>query len=174
MIIATIMVYMSMLFGNPNFYDFKFTTLEGQEVKMSDFKGKKILIVNTASKCGFTKQYKDLEELHKTFGDKLVIIGFPANNFGQQEPGSNAQIQEFCEQNYGVDFLMAEKVDVKGDQISPLFKYLTAQENPDFKGDIKWNFEKFLIDENGKLVHRFRSATNPLDPAIVNWVENKK
>jgi glutathione peroxidase len=163
-----------MLFGNPNFYDFKFTTLEGQEVKMSDFKGKKILIVNTASKCGFTKQYKDLEELHKTYGNKLVIIGFPANNFGQQEPGSNAQIQEFCEQNYGVDFLMAEKVDVKGDQISPLFKYLTAQENPDFKGDIKWNFEKFLIDENGKLVHRFRSATNPLDPAIVNWVENKK
>jgi len=132
------------------------------------------LIVNTASKCGFTKQYKDLEELHKTFGDKLVIIGFPANNFGQQEPGSNAQIQEFCEQNYGVDFLMAEKVDVKGDQISPLFKYLTAQENPDFKGEIKWNFEKFLIDENGNLVHRFRSATNPLDPAIVNWVENKK
>lgn len=174
MIIATIMVYMSMLFGNPNFYDFKFTTLDGQEVKMSDFKGKKILIVNTASKCGFTKQYKDLEELHKTFGDKLAIIGFPANNFGQQEPGSNAQIQEFCEQNYGVDFLMAEKVDVKGDQISPLFKYLTAQENPDFKGEIKWNFEKFLIDENGKLVHRFRSATNPLDPAIVNWVENKK
>ncbi|WP_286778459.1 MULTISPECIES: glutathione peroxidase [Sphingobacterium] len=174
MIIATIMVYMSMLFGNPNFYDFKFTTLKGQEVKMSDFKGKKILIVNTASKCGFTKQYKDLEELHKTYGNKLVIIGFPANNFGQQEPGSNAQIQEFCEQNYGVDFLMAEKVDVKGDQISPLFKYLTAQENPDFKGDIKWNFEKFLIDENGKLVHRFRSATNPLDPAIVNWVENKK
>jgi glutathione peroxidase len=174
MIIATIMVYMSMLFGSPNFYDFKFTTLDGQEVKMSDFKGKKILIVNTASKCGFTKQYKDLEELHKTFGDKLVIIGFPANNFGQQEPGSNAQIQEFCEQNYGVDFLMAEKVDVKGDQISPLFKYLTAQENPDFKGEIKWNFEKFLIDENGKLVHRFRSATNPLDPAIVNWVENKK
>ena len=174
MIIATIMVYMSMLFGTPNIYDFKFTTLEGQEVKMSDFKGKKILIVNTASKCGFTKQYKDLEELHKTYGNKLVIIGFPANNFGQQEPGSNAQIQEFCEQNYGVDFLMAEKVDVKGDQISPLFKYLTAQENPDFKGDIKWNFEKFLIDENGKLVHRFRSATNPLDPAIVNWVENKK
>lgn len=174
MIIATIMVYMSMLFGNPNFYDFKFTTLKGQEVKMSDFKGKKILIVNTASKCGFTKQYKDLEELHKTYGNKLVIIGFPANNFGQQEPGSNAQIQEFCEQNYGVDFLMAEKVDVKGDQISPLFKYLTAQENPDFKGDIKWNFEKFLIDENGKLVHRFRSATNPLDPAIVNWAESKK
>lgn len=172
MIIATIMVYMSMLFGNPNFYDFKFTTLDGQEVKMSDFKGKKILIVNTASKCGFTKQYKDLEELHKTFGDKLVIIGFPANNFGQQEPGSNAQIQEFCEQNYGVDFLMAEKVDVKGDQMAPLFKYLTAQDNPDFKGEIKWNFEKFLIDEHGKLVHRFRSATNPLDPAIVNWVKN--
>ncbi|MDM1296638.1 glutathione peroxidase [Sphingobacterium sp. N143] len=174
MIVATIMVYMSMLFGNPEIYNFTFKTLEGQEVKMSDFKGKKILIVNTASKCGFTKQYKDLEELHKTFGDKLVIIGFPANNFGQQEPGSNAQIQEFCEQNYGVDFLMAEKVDVKGEQISPLFKYLITQNNPDFTGDIKWNFEKFLIDENGQLVHRFRSAVNPLDPAIVNWVQNKK
>ncbi|MCW8309807.1 glutathione peroxidase [Sphingobacterium sp. InxBP1] len=173
MIIATIMVYMSMLFGNPAIYNFTFKTLEGQEVKMSEFKGKKILIVNTASKCGFTKQYKDLQELHKTFGDKLVIIGFPANNFGQQEPGSNTEIQEFCEQNYGVDFLMAEKVEVKGEQISPLFKYLTTQDNPDFTGDIKWNFEKFLIDENGKLVHRFRSATNPLDPAIVSWVQNK-
>jgi len=104
----------------------------------------------------------------------LVIIGFPANNFGQQEPGSNTEIQEFCEQNYGVDFLMAEKVEVKGEQISPLFKYLITQDNPDFTGEIKWNFEKFLIDENGKLVHRFRSATNPLDPAIVNWVGNKK
>lgn len=142
-------------------YDFKITSIDGKEVKLSSFKGKKILIVNTASKCGFTPQYAQLEELSKKYKDKLVVIGFPANNYGQQEPGSNQNIQEFCQQNYGVSFLMSEKVSVKGDDISPLFKYLINAENPDFKGDIKWNFEKFLIDENGKLVHRYRSTVKP-------------
>ena len=163
-----------MVFGKPSVYDYSFTSLEGKEVKMSSFKGKKILIVNTASKCGFTKQYKDLQELYKLYGKKLVIIGFPANNFGEQEPGSNENIQEFCQKNYGVEFLMAEKVEVKGEQINPLFKYLTTQENPDFSGDIKWNFEKFLIDEQGKLVHRYRSAVNPMSTEIVSWVTTKK
>lgn len=171
MILSTIITCFSMIFGNPSIYDYSFKSLEGKDVKMSSFKGKKILIVNTASKCGFTKQYKDLQALYSEYGNDLVIIGFPANNFGNQEPGTNGDIQEFCEQNYGVEFLMAEKVEVKGDQIDPLFKYLTTQDNPDFKGDIKWNFEKFLIDENGKLVHRYRSAVNPLADEIVNWVK---
>lgn len=171
MILSTIIACFSMIFGNPSIYDYSFKSLDGKDVKMSSFKGKKILIVNTASKCGFTKQYKDLQALYSEYGNDLVIIGFPANNFGNQEPGTNGDIQEFCEQNYGVEFLMAEKVEVKGDQIDPLFKYLTTQDNPDFKGDIKWNFEKFLIDENGKLVHRYRSAVNPLAAEIVNWVK---
>ncbi|KKX49459.1 MULTISPECIES: glutathione peroxidase [Sphingobacterium] len=171
MILSTIIACFSMIFGNPSIYDYSFKSLDGKDVKMSSFKGKKILIVNTASKCGFTKQYKDLQALYSEYGNDLVIIGFPANNFGNQEPGTNGDIQEFCEQNYGVEFLMAEKVEVKGDQIDPLFKYLTSQDNPDFKGDIKWNFEKFLIDENGKLIHRYRSAVNPLADEIVNWVK---
>lgn len=147
-------------------YDFSFTSLDGKKVELSSFKGKKILIVNTASKCGFTKQYKDLQELHQLYDDQLVIIGFPANNFGNQEPGSNDDIKEFCSENYGVSFLMAEKVEVKGDRIDPLFKFLTAQPNPDFSGEIKWNFEKFLIDENGKLIHRYRSQVNPMDMVL--------
>jgi len=148
-------------------YDFSFTAIDGKKIELSAFKGKKILIVNTASKCGFTKQYKDLQELHKTYGENLVIIGFPANNFGNQEPGSNADINTFCEQNYGVTFLLSEKVEVKGKDIDPLFQYLTTQPNPDFQGDIKWNFEKFLIDENGKLIHRYRSQVAPMDQVLV-------
>lgn len=149
-------------------HDFSFTTIEGKEVKLAEFKGKKLLLVNTASKCGFTPQYKELEQLHQQYGKNLVIIGFPANNFGNQEPGSNEDIVSFCEQNYGVTFLIAEKVDVKGENIHPLFKFLTEQPNPDFTGDINWNFEKFLVDENGKLLHRYRSKIKPLDPIIVN------
>lgn len=149
-------------------HDFSFTTIEGKEVKLAEFKGKKLLLVNTASKCGFTPQYKELEQLHQQYGKNLVIIGFPANNFGNQEPGSNEDIAAFCEQNYGVTFLIAEKVDVKGENIHPLFKFLTEQPNPDFTGDINWNFEKFLVDENGKLLHRYRSKIKPLDPIIVN------
>ncbi|RZL46214.1 MAG: glutathione peroxidase [Pedobacter sp.] len=148
-------------------YDFTFKTLDGKEVKLSKFKGKKILIVNTASKCGYTPQYEDLEKLHKTYGKNVVLIGFPAGNFKEQELGSSKEIQEFCTQKYGVTFLMSEKVSVKGADINPLFAYLTSQANPDFTGDIKWNFEKFLINEKGKLVHRYRSPVKPLDAAIV-------
>lgn len=166
-IIASIVLWASMMSPATSIYDFSFTTIHGKEVKMSDFRGKNILIVNTASKCGFTKQYKDLQALHEQYGNDLVIIGFPSDNFGGQEFDSNAEIQDFCERNYGVTFLLSEKIDVKGKDINPLFKFLTTQENPDFTGDIKWNFEKFLIDKDGKLTHRYRSRTNPLDKAIV-------
>lgn len=159
-----------MVGSNKSVYDFKITTLEGQTLALSKFKGKKILIVNTASKCGFTPQYAELEKLWQQYKEKLVIIGFPANNFGGQEPGSNGMIKEFCQKNYGVTFLMSEKVSVKGEDMDDLFKYLTSAENPDFTGEIKWNFEKFLIDENGKLIHRFRSSVKPLSSDVTRYL----
>lgn len=164
-----IKLFLSMLLLlNPvqSFYSFKVKDVDGKPIQLSDFKGKKILIVNTASECGYTPQYADLEKLHKQYGKKVVVIAFPANNFGGQEPGNNAEIKSFCSKNYGVSFLVAGKISVKGSDIDPLFKWLCEQENPDFKGDINWNFEKFLLDENGRLIHRYRSKVKPLDAAI--------
>ena len=150
-------------------YDFKLKTLDGDEFSLAKYKGKKILVVNTASKCGYTPQYAELQKLSELYKDKLVIIGFPANNFANQEPGSVADIKA-CTATHGAKFLITEKVSVKGADIAPLFKYLTEAENADFTGEIKWNFEKFLLDENGKLIHRYRSATKPLDPAITSKI----
>ncbi|MES2425733.1 MAG: glutathione peroxidase [Bacteroidota bacterium] len=149
-------------------YTFKLKTIDGKKFSLKKYKGKKVLIVNTASKCGYTKQYADLEKLSELYKDKLVVVGFPANNFGGQEPGTNQDIKTFCHDNFSVTFPMSGKVSVKGFDISPLFQYLTTAPNPDFTGEVKWNFEKFLIDENGNLIHRYRSATTPLDPAITN------
>jgi glutathione peroxidase len=143
-------------------HDFEFETLDGITKSFADFKGKKILIVNTASKCGFTRQYEALQELHESMGDKLVIIGFPANNFGGQEPGTNEDISAFCKKNYGVTFTMAAKVSVKGDEMNKIFKWLCSQKNENFTGDINWNFEKFLLNEKGELINRFRSSTKPM------------
>ena len=151
-------------------FGFSIKTLEGRTVALSSFKGKKILIVNTASKCGYTKQYAKLQELSEKYADKLVVIGFPSGNFRDQEFDDQNAILEFCETNYGVRFLLAEKTDVKGDQKHPLFAYLTSAENPDFTGEIAWNFEKFLIDENGKLMRRYRSKVDPLDESIVSYL----
>jgi glutathione peroxidase len=151
-------------------YEFKLTNIDGKPFQLSKYKGKKVLIVNTASKCGFTPQYKDLQKLADTYKDKLVVVGFPANNFGQQEPGTATEIKTFCEKNYGVTFPLSQKVSVKGDDIDPLFKYLTSAPNPDFTGEIKWNFEKFLIDENGNLIHRFRSQTTPMSEDITKYL----
>lgn len=148
-------------------YDFKVEAIDGSEIDFNDFKGKKILIVNTASKCGYTKQYAQLEDLYQNKKDELVVIGFPANNFGGQEPGSNSDIAEFCQKNFGVSFPMAAKVSVKGADQHALFEMLTSTENPDFKGEINWNFEKFLIDENGKLIRRYRSGVDPVGEEIL-------
>ena len=120
---------------------FDYVSINGNTVSLSAYKGKKILIVNTASQCGYTPQYEDLEKLYKQYQDKLVIIGFPANNYGGQEPGTNSDINNFCKKNYGVTFPMAAKVSVKGNDMAPIFKWLTSQTNPDFTGDINWNFE---------------------------------
>jgi glutathione peroxidase len=149
-------------------YQFKLKTIDGQDFSLAKYKGKKILVVNTASKCGYTPQYADLQKLADLYKDKVVVVGFPENNFAGQEPGTNAEIKSFCTGKYSVTFPLSEKVSVKGDDIAPLFKYLTEAPNPDFTGEVKWNFEKFLLDENGKLIHRYRSAVKPLDPSITN------
>ncbi|WP_426478727.1 glutathione peroxidase [Chryseobacterium sp. CBSDS_008] len=153
-------------------YDFKVESLDGKEISFADFKGKKILIVNTASECGFTPQYADLEKVYEQYKDKLVVVGFPANNFGGQEPGTNTEIGAFCQKNYGVTFPMAAKVSVKGDDTAPIFKYLTEKELNGVKNtSILWNFTKFLVDENGKLIDSFVSTTKPTDQAITKYLK---
>ena len=152
-------------------YDFKVDGLDGGTIDFSQYKGKKIMIVNTASQCGNTPQYEALEQLYKKYQDKLVIIGFPANNFGGQEPGSNEEISEFCKKNYGVSFPMAAKVSVKGDDIAPIFKYLTGEAKKLGMDDpIKWNFTKFLVDEDGKLVTVFHHKTLPMSDEILKYL----
>jgi glutathione peroxidase len=153
--------------GTTSLTNFKVDGIDGNTIDFAKYKGKKVLIVNTASECGYTKQYKDLQSLYDLHKDKLVIVAFPANNFGAQEPGSNSEIKEFCKKNYGVTFPVAAKVSVKGYDIHPFFKWMTEQTNPDFIGEIKWNFEKFLFDENGMLLHRYRSKTNPMGEEII-------
>ncbi len=150
-------------------YDFKVEGLDGGTIDFSAYKGKKILIVNTASQCGYTPQYQALQELYNKFGGTVVVVGFPANNFGGQEPGTNSEIKTFCTKNYGVTFPMAAKVSVKGDDIAPIFKWLTSKtQNGVMDAEIKWNFTKFLIDENGHLVAKFDSKVAPMDAEIVS------
>lgn len=159
-----------------SFYDFKATTLEGQPFDLSSLKGKKVLVVNTASKCGNTPQYAQLEEMYKKYSDKnFVIIGFPANNFMGQEPGDNKQIREFCSTKYGVTFPMMSKISVKGKNIDPLYQWLTTKaENGVMDAPVKWNFQKFMIDENGKLVGMVAPGESPNTEKIINWIENKQ
>jgi glutathione peroxidase len=144
-------------------YDFKMNSLEGKEIDFAQYRGKNLLIVNVASKCGFTPQYADLEKLHEEFGDKVVVLGFPANNFGGQEPGTNLQIAEFCEKNYGVKFQMFEKISVKGDDQHPLYQWLKAKTGQ----EPSWNFCKYLVKPDGT-VKFFPSKVKPLDEEIVN------
>jgi glutathione peroxidase len=151
---------------------FKVQGLEGDIIDFSKFNGKKILVVNTASKCGNTPQYEQLEKLYKTYSDKLVIVGFPANNFGQQEPGTNSEIKEFCTKNYGVTFPMAAKVSVKGDDIAPIYTWLTNKsENGVMDAEIKWNFTKFLLDEKGVLIAKFDTKVTPLSDEITSYLK---
>jgi glutathione peroxidase len=152
-------------------YDFKLTGLDGKPLDLAQYKGKKILIVNTASACGFTPQYADLEALYEKYKGKMVVIGFPANNFGEQEKGTNTEIAAFCKKNYGVSFPMSEKVSVKGADIHPLFKYLTDEAARMGQTDpIKWNFTKFLLDEQGKLVAVFPSNVKPMSEEITKYL----
>jgi glutathione peroxidase len=159
--------------NNKSFHDFKTTTIDGQPFDLSSLKGKIVLVVNTASKCGNTPQYKQLEELYQKYGgDKFTIIGFPANNFLSQEPGTNSEIKEFCTKNYGVTFPMMSKISVKGKGQDPIYQWLTSKaENGVMDAPVTWNFQKFMIDENGNLVGMVAPGTSPMTEKIVNWIE---
>ncbi|NJM25561.1 MAG: glutathione peroxidase [Bacteroidia bacterium] len=159
----TLLLFIMTMLPVSSIYDFKMNAIDGQEIDFSQYKGKNLLIVNVASRCGYTPQYADLEKLHESFGDKVVILGFPANNFGAQEPGSNDEIASFCQKNYGVKFQMFEKISVKGEDQAPLYRYLkekTGQEPT-------WNFCKYLVKADGT-VKFFPSKVNPMDNAIVD------
>ncbi len=147
-------------------YDFKVKSLEGKEIDFTQFKGKNILIVNTASKCGYTYQYEDLQKVHEQYGDKVAVLGFPANNFLWQEPGSNTEIGEFCQRNYGVDFQMFEKISVKGSDKHPLYKWLEAKSGK----SPSWNFCKYIINRDGNVIGFYPATVKPLDSAIVNKI----
>tara|TARA_R110000868_G_scaffold6126_4_gene35355 strand:+ start:1165 stop:1701 length:537 start_codon:yes stop_codon:yes gene_type:complete len=153
-------------------YDIKINALNGASIKLSDFKGKHLLFVNVASKCGFTPQYKSLQELHETYKDKLQVIGVPCNQFGSQEPGDANAIESFCEVNYGVTFLITEKIDVKGKNQHPLYTWLTQKvNNGKTDSSVKWNFQKYLVDTNGNLVDYYFSATSPTSSKIIKHLK---
>jgi glutathione peroxidase len=156
-----------------SFYDFKMTSIDGKAIDFKKFKGKKVLIVNVASKCGFTPQYAELEELHEKYGDKLVILGFPANNFKEQEPGSNEEIAEFCQKNYGVKFQMFEKISVVGEDQHPLYQWLSKKELNGWNDQApKWNFSKYLINEKGELVKFFESKVKPTSEEVLSAINS--
>lgn len=156
-----------------NIYQFKVKDLEGNDFDFASLKGKKILVVNTASKCGLTPQYKDLQAIYDQYKDKnFVIVGFPANNFASQEPGTNEEIGAFCQKNYGVTFPMMEKVSVKGDDMNEVYKFLTQKAKNGLQdSEVEWNFQKYLINEQGELVKVVSPKTLPTDPEIVNWLK---
>ena len=153
-------------------YDFTPNSIDGKPMPIASFKGKVVLLVNVASRCGFTPQYKGLEALYEKYKDQgFVIVGFPANNFGAQEPGTNEEIKTFCKSKYSVTFPMMAKVSVKGDDTTPLYQFLTTKANPSTEGEIKWNFTKFLVDKDGNVIARFEPKVTPEDPALVGAVE---
>jgi glutathione peroxidase len=156
-----------------NLYDFKVKDINGDDFDLSSLKGKKVLIVNTASECGLTPQYETLEEVYQEYGgDEFTIIGFPANNFGAQEPGSNDEIKSFCSKNYGVTFTMMSKISVKGDDIDPLYEWLTLKtKNGVEDAPVSWNFQKFMIDQNGDYVGMISPKESPASEEIINWIE---
>lgn len=177
---SMLLLFSFLFFGAPeapkekvqkSIYDFKVEALDGSTIDFSDFKGKKILIVNTASKCGYTPQYEGLQALYEEYKDKLVIVGFPANNFAFQEPGDNDKIAAFCKKNYGVTFPMAAKISVKGKKMAPIYQWLTKKKHNGYEdSNVKWNFQKYLIDENGNLVGIFSSKVKPQSEEIVSAI----
>ncbi len=169
-ILATLLIMATALMGNTqSIHTFKVTGIDGKQIDLAAYKGKKILVVNTASKCGYTPQYEALEKVYETYKDKLVIIGFPCNQFGGQEPGTNEEIVSFCKKNYGVTFPLADKIDVKGAQTAPIYQWLTQKsKNGVLDASIAWNFNKFLLDENGKMIAYFPSSTKPDSEEILS------
>lgn len=161
------------LFAADSIHDFTLNSIDGAPTPLSNYKGKTVLLVNVASKCGYTPQYEGLEALYQKYKDRgLVVLGFPANNFGAQEPGTNAEIKSFCSRTYNVTFPMFAKISVKGDDQAPLYQFLTGPgANPATAGEVKWNFTKFLADGNGKIIARFESKVTPESPELVGAVE---
>lgn len=153
-------------------HNYQLTTLAGDTISLSQFKGKKILFVNVASKCGFTPQYEGLQNLHEKYSEKLVIIGFPCNQFGEQEKGSKEEIQSFCAKNYGVEFLMSEKIEVIGDHAHPIYKWLTSKDlNGSKNSSVKWNFQKYMVDEDGHYIDYWYSMTKPESSKITKYLK---
>lgn len=162
-------------YNGESFYDFTMRTIDGKEIKLEQYKGKVVLVVNVASFCGYTKQYTGLEQLYQKYKDKgLVLIGFPANNYGEQEPGSDAEIKEFCSTHYNVTFQMFAKISVLGEDKHPLYKFLTSGGGDEkLAGEVAWNFEKFLISRNGKIMSRYKRNIEPMSDEIVTAVERE-
>jgi len=162
-----------MIANENDFYKLSANDIDGNVIDFSKYKGKKLLIVNVASKCGYTSQYKDLQELHKKYNDKVTILAFPSNNFGFQEPGSNDQIEEFCETNYGIEFQLFEKSNVRGKNTNSVYKWLSSIDDNGWNDKSpRWNFFKYLIDETGNLKAVYSSNVNPLDNEIIDFVIN--
>ena len=153
-------------------YDIKINDITGEPIKLSDFKDKYVLFVNVASKCGFTDQYKDLQELHEKYKENLVVVGLPCNQFNNQEPGNEEEISQFCQINYGVTFLLTEKIEVKGGNQHPIYKWLTDKNLNGVKSStVRWNFQKYMIDPSGKLINYWYSITNPLSQKITKYFQ---
>ncbi|MBU2018447.1 MAG: glutathione peroxidase [Bacteroidetes bacterium] len=167
-----LMTMSTIVYGQNSIHSFKVTDIEGNTFDFSSLKGKKIMIVNTASECGLTPQYKQLEEVYSKYNDRLVIVGFPANNFGAQEPGSDKEISSFCEKNYGVSFPMMSKISVKGEDQCELYKFLTTKSlNGVSDSEVQWNFQKYLIDEKGQLIKVVSPRELPNSASIIDWLE---
>jgi len=169
-------LFVSVTTAQQGFYDFTVKDIDGKDFAFSSLKGKKVMVVNTASKCGLTPQYEKLEELYQQYGgDKFVIIAFPANNFLSQEPGTNAEIKSFCTSNYNVSFPIMSKISVKGDDMHPVYQWLTSKEKNGIEdSSVSWNFQKYLINEQGQLVKVLGPRTSPLDDDIIAWLNNKQ
>lgn len=172
LILFTVMTTMGVKAQEGSIYDYTFNDIDGNKVSLSSFKGKKIMFVNVASKCGFTPQYAELQQVHEKYGDKVVIIGFPCDQFGGQEPGSEEEIQAFCQKNYGVEFLMASKIDVKGSNQNPIYTWLTSEEKNGVESSkVMWNFQKYIVDENGMYIAHFKSGVKPTDAEITDLLK---
>src|SRR4029077_20304482 len=171
---GALLIMATSLFAGSGVYTFTLNSIDGKPAPLAEYKGKVVLLVNVASQCGYTQQYSALQALYEKYKDQgFVILGFPANNFGAQEPGTNEEIKTFCSRKYNVTFPMYSKVSVKGDDQTPLYRYLTKQTGPSIAGDIKWNFTKFLVDRNGNVVERFESAVTPDSKEVVSAVEKQ-
>jgi glutathione peroxidase len=172
LVFGVLLIMATSLFAASGIYSFTLNSIDGKPAPLADYKGKVVLVVNVASQCGYTPQYTALEAIYEKYKDQgFVILGFPANNFGAQEPGTNEEIKTFCTRKYSVKFPMYAKISVKGDDQAPLYAYLTKETGPGMTGDIKWNFTKFLVDKNGKVVQRFESAVTPDSKEVTSAIE---